>query len=157
MDKTCFKCGERQPITEFYRHKQMADGHLNKCKGCTKQDVKENRSTKIEYYTKYDRKRAMLPHRVDMRAQYQQTEAGKAAIARSHQTSNARYPEKRAARIALCNAVRDGKILRPDRCSRCKTECIPHGHHHDYSKPLDVEWLCAGCHKEEHQNENHAR
>lgn len=39
--KTCFKCGRTLPITEFYKHKQMADGHLNKCKDCTRKDVRE--------------------------------------------------------------------------------------------------------------------
>ena len=37
--KTCFKCGRTLPITEFYAHPRMGDGHLNKCKDCTKHDV----------------------------------------------------------------------------------------------------------------------
>ena len=40
--KICFKCGRELPITEFYKHPRMADGHLNKCKSCTKKDVHEN-------------------------------------------------------------------------------------------------------------------
>ena len=40
--KRCFKCGQDKPIEEFYRHKMMADGHLSKCKGCTRADVNAN-------------------------------------------------------------------------------------------------------------------
>lgn len=38
--KTCFKCNVTQPLDEFYKHPQMGDGHLNKCKQCTKSDNK---------------------------------------------------------------------------------------------------------------------
>lgn len=46
--KKCFKCGKELPITEFYKHPMMPDGHLNKCKNCTKNDVRENYRKKSE-------------------------------------------------------------------------------------------------------------
>jgi hypothetical protein len=39
--KKCFKCGLEKELSEFYVHPQMGDGHLNKCKQCTKNDTKE--------------------------------------------------------------------------------------------------------------------
>jgi hypothetical protein len=36
--KVCFKCLKDKKLEDYYVHKQMADGHLNKCKECTRID-----------------------------------------------------------------------------------------------------------------------
>lgn len=57
QQKRCFKCEKVLPLGRFYRHPRMADGRLNKCKACTRRDVRENRERRIEHYREYDRKR----------------------------------------------------------------------------------------------------
>lgn len=55
--KVCFKCKVEKPISSFYQHPQMRDGHLGKCKECTKKDVKENTEKRRDYYNRYDTNR----------------------------------------------------------------------------------------------------
>jgi hypothetical protein len=40
--KKCFKCGIEKDLNDFYKHPAMADGHLNKCRECTKKDSVNN-------------------------------------------------------------------------------------------------------------------
>lgn len=58
---------------------------------------------------------------------------------------------KHRARSSLKARVYRGKIVRPNYCVQCNKECIPDGHHYDYSKPFDVKWLCKECHGKEHR------
>lgn len=61
-----------------------------------------------------------------------------------------RHPEQWEANRLLNYAVQSGKITRPNICSICNSECTPQGHHSDYSKPLDVVWMCGPCHIKSH-------
>jgi hypothetical protein len=45
-------------------------------------------------------------------------------------------------------AVKTGKMVKPLYCERCSSFGRLDGHHKDYSKPLQVEWLCRSCHRE---------
>ncbi len=66
-----------------------------------------------------------------------------------------RNPAKAKAHVpvwdTLRTALRNGSVVRPDSCENCGISCVPHGHHDDYAKPLDVRWLCAKCHAAVHR------
>ncbi len=64
-----------------------------------------------------------------------------------------KYRQIATAHGAIRKAIVTGKLIRPTECASCSKECKPDGHHPDYSKPLEVEWLCNSCHKEAHAQE----
>lgn len=134
--KKCFKCGEILPLTEFYKHKEMTDGHLNKCKTCAKRDVLFHRLLNIEKIREYDKRRASGEKR------------RKAAGLVS------RKWRKKDKRIMQCHnkvsrALKVGIIARK-RCERCGDEKSL-AHHESYDRPLEVNWLCQPCHKLRHK------
>jgi hypothetical protein len=131
--KTCSKCGETKPLDEFYRHPQMTDGRLGKCKECTKKDVKRRYDMNPEVIAAYERKRTQTPHRKAKAIEYQHTRRTK-------------FPEKYKARQAVANAIRDGRLVRQP-CEVCGSLNVE-AHHDDYSKPFDVRWLCFKHHRE---------
>ena len=53
------------------------------------------------------------------------------------------------ARSELNRAVQEGVLIRPSTCTRCGVRGTIQGHHPDYSRPLDVIWLCTKCHGDE--------
>lgn len=148
--KTCFKCEVSKPLAEFYRHSMMGDGYLNKCKECAKADARRNYRKRRDYYRAYERERANLPHRVEARKQYSQTDKGKAAHARAGRRYSERYPSKYKAHNLTRSAIRDGRLKRQP-CEVC-ADPVAQAHHDDYSKPLVVRWLCVTHHAEWHRH-----
>jgi hypothetical protein len=55
-------------------------------------------------------------------------------------------PDRVLAQQAKNRAIKKGIIKIPERCSNCNKNKKLHAHHPDYSKPLDVVWLCPRCH-----------
>ena len=129
--KKCFKCGKEQSVSEFYKHSEMADGRLGKCKTCTKKDVGENRKKNIDYYRKYDVKRGNRQPK---------------GYLRKYRKEN---PDKYHAHSILNSAIKSGRIKK-EPCEKCGSTKFVHGHHYDYAKPLEVMWLCCPCHHIEH-------
>lgn len=124
--KVCRVCGVG---TEFYSRV------TSRCKDCHKEAVRVRARTNPAVQ-EYDRRRAKLPHR-------------RAAAAKIGARWREENPAAYQAQTAVGNAIRDGKLKRLP-CSICGTDKHVHAHHRDYSKPLDVVWLCAKCHHRIH-------
>jgi len=134
--KKCFKCLRKKPVTLFYRHPSTADGFLGKCIACTKSDVRKNYRDRIEAKRAYNREYAKRP----------EVKARQAAALRRKRE---RTPGKAKARIAVYNAIKDGRLVRGP-CEVCGTDSRVQGHHDDYRRPLVVRWLCFKHHMEHH-------
>jgi len=57
------------------------------------------------------------------------------------------FRAKRAADKAVRKALRDGTLVRQG-CERCTLKRRIEAHHDDYSKPLEVRWLCRFHHRQ---------
>ena len=134
MEKTCFKCGSTKPIEDFYAHPRMRDGHLNKCKECTRVDSSMRDPEKLKAYEAI---RSKTPKR-------------RALALKVQRSIRERYPEKSTAHNKLSRAIKKGLVKRLAFCEICQSQQHVHAHHDDYSKPLEVRWLCSSCHRKHH-------
>lgn len=93
--------------------------------------------------------------RLEAMGAYSKTETGRAAQKRARDKWVAANPEKRRAQQAVSNAVRDGRLVRGTVCEQADATCRGRieAHHDDYSKPLEVRWLCVGHHRAAHHTE----
>ena len=135
--KKCKSCGIDKSIDEYYRHAKMKDGHLNRCKTCVKARVKKHRDNNLDSHREYDRYRF---HKDPARRAYQYRQCEK------HRRNN---PLKVFARTSVGNAIRDGRLKKMP-CEVCGNE-ESQAHHDDYSRPLDVKWLCVSHHFDLHR------
>lgn len=134
--KTCFKCSAVKPLEEFYKHPMMADGYVNKCKECNKNDVTTHRNKNVETIRAYDRERGKHPERIKAMAE----------ITRAWRAQDSR---RSLAHTSVAKAIRNGSLVRQP-CCRCDAAKSV-AHHEDYDKPLEVMWLCQPCHKQRHK------
>jgi len=114
----------------------MADGFLNKCKDCAKNDSTNHRNSNLEKVRAYDRERSKSSER--RKATTEVVKAWRAEDKRRQIAHN-------KVRVAIQN----GKLIR-EPCIRCGDKKSV-AHHEDYDKPLDVMWLCQPCHNKRHK------
>lgn len=147
--KICRECKKELPIGSFYERPSMKDGYVNSCKDCHSKKSRKYRLDNIEKIRAYDRKRSRLEHRKEQSVKYKKAAASRRIIISDVTAWRKKNPEKHKAQNAVAIAIRAGKIKKRP-CEKCGTIDNIHAHHEDYSKPLDIMWLCSKHHGERH-------
>jgi hypothetical protein len=140
-------------LDSYYKHSQMSDGHLNICKSCVKNRVRKFYDKKIQdpSFLAAERKRTRERNiRLGYAEKYKaKTKEQKTRINEIKKRWDLANPEKRNAHIKLRRALLSG-LLKKQPCAVCGSTKFIHAHHEDYSKPLEVIWLCSKHHRQVH-------
>lgn len=125
--KVCHWCVRELPLAKFQIAPTMKSGRANRCRDCQK----EKRTTRYIAAPK-------IAKTADAKVR-----AGRERYRKNH-------PEKIAAHRVVEGKLRRGKLTRKP-CEVCGSEDRLNAHHDDYSKPLDIRWLCRLHHVQLHR------
>ena len=164
--KTCTKCKVEKPKTEFYKHKGAKDGLTYRCKSCACRNAREWQLANIEkarenqakWYLANAEKHKERARNWRLKNPERSKENGVKWVSANREKRNSassryrkRFPEKIIAHRLLNNSIKSGKLKRMP-CELCGKP-NSQAHHDDYSKPLEVRWLCVRHHQDHHNNE----
>lgn len=147
----CKTCGENRPPEMFYA------SNKSRCKECVRAKVRVYRTANIERIREYDRNRRNQDTRAaNCRENYRRQSAtpeGRKLLRGYGKKWWRQNQEKKRANVRVKRAIQAGSLkVRP--CERCGFGIGVQAHHEDYSKPLDVNWLCTRCHGKRHREIN---
>lgn len=175
MMKVCTGCKEEKSVDEFGKDKKGLLGRNQKCKVCccARAKLTVHSPEAIENRKKYrsewqKEKRPILNARLRDRyvknieserdkanermRRYMASEKGKVKHNETRKKYEKDNPEKISAQRKVRNAIKTGKLIRPEICDVCNKQGNIEGHHEDYNKPLEVIWMCQFCHLYHHQS-----
>jgi hypothetical protein len=151
--KRCSKCHTEHPATaEFFPpDKRRRDGVGSWCRVCHRIVVTRwavaHPEAKCAIRTRHRNAHPESGRAAAARYRVAHPEVRRAAVARWQ----AKHPVANAAHRAAYNAVRTGCLTRPSACERCgQPSSRLDKHHADYSRPLDVIFVCPRCHRNIH-------
>ncbi len=136
--KRCATCKAVKELGDFSRNKAQPDGRQYTCRICRSEKRRQRLLSDPLYAERQrQRRRDYRKNNPELRARHNANRRGTRLAQNAH--------------LKVMRAVRSGAIVPPEHCSQCGVECSPQAHHHDYTRPLDVEWLCVSCHQRRHQ------
>ena len=135
----CAKCRRRLYMRKWYQNKTTDE---RRAWVLQRNPEVARRNDRTRYFR--DKEKRLAAAR-----EYAQSESGKAAASRANLKYSLRYPERRVAHWMTSNAIRDGRLRRGP-CAFFGVSLRVHAHHNDYTKPLDIVWLCPEHHRVVH-------
>lgn len=152
--QSCSGCGETKPASDFYVLVRRGKPSLRaRCKPCFYQQCSNwavsNREKQREIARRY---RAEKPDLIRSTKE-RWTKANAERIKSRDVAMRKANPEKERAHWTVGNALRYGKLVKKP-CEICGSARYVDAHHDDYSKPLDVRWLCRSHHVLHHEELN---
>ncbi len=137
--KPCKRCYKSKPIESFSVLTAAKDGLQSWCKDCAK-----------EYNLDYGRKYRLTEHGQEVRKNsdmgYAKTPDGKQAQRIATKKFRLKHPDRYNCHKKVGTAIRNGTLV-VEPCDNCFDTHDIEAHHEDYSKPLEIIWLCKICHK----------
>jgi hypothetical protein len=144
-EKTCNKCGLTKQLSDFPTDRSKPGGTSSQCRDCRKAyfkqfnaDNKERRYGQTKEWSQNNRDK----RNASSRAYYASHKHEHLVRVRRYRGSNT-LASKAHGKVTY--AIRTG-VLIPQPCEICGCQDVQ-AHHEDYSKPLDVKWLCVKHHK----------
>lgn len=173
MSKKCTKCGVEKELTAFNKSRRNKSGVRAECRDCQKQQNNDyrllNYEKELSRCREKDKKYILNGKRAEWTDNWRKTEKGQAFLKEYKETYRLRknelarvrlkskrqepeYKYKHNCRGLTAYAIKTG-ILTRQPCAVCGAKKAQ-AHHDDYSKPLEVRWLCSKHHAELHRNLN---
>ncbi len=171
----CSRCKNWIPESAFAKEKRTSNGLSTACRMCQRKHAKiwrDNNKDKVRAWSK----KYIETHKEVLRDRWvewsERNEEYLSAYNAAYNIRNreiisirnkehaAKYPEKHLAKTAVRVALKDGQLVKPDKCEMCEANGKRlYGHHQSYEKEwwLLVVWLCAKCHKWLHARQDEQR
>lgn len=162
--KVCTRCKKQKMIANYYSNKTSKDGLSYWCKQCTsekaKQYVEDNRQKVSESRRRYRQKNKIEIGKKGTEWRQENKEKVKKYSAKYNEKNREKVAEIRKiwreknevkikAQYKVNYALKTQRLQR-EPCEICGDSKVD-AHHTDYSKPLDVMWLCRSHHNAWHR------
>lgn len=143
--KDCGRCGKRKELSDFSVNRAKEDGLTIWCKPCLS-EYQKSRLAKANA-NRPEGWKQKAKDRVAYAQAWKEANPGKMTEYKRDWWHKNR--DRLKVKDAVRYAVKTGKLVKTP-CEVCGEEKVE-GHHPDYSRPLDVVWLCKQHHMEIHK------